>query len=126
MGRSFGFLVLIVVVAIGGYIYTRQAQSVSAVGMGKNPETAVDVISVRNDLFAMANAEKRYFALNSKYASIDELRSNGDINIPSREHYSYSVQSTENSFNIIARYTGSDPGAPKRITINDKMALTTD
>jgi pectate lyase len=124
MGRSFGFIALIIVVGIGGYIYTRQAHSVSAIG--KNPETAVDVIAVRNDLFAIANAEKRYYALNSKYASVAELRSNGDINIPSREHYSYTVESTDNTFNIVARYTGSDSAAPKRISINDRMALTTE
>jgi hypothetical protein len=123
MGRSFGFIVLIVVVGIGGYIYTRQAQSVSAVG--SSPETAVDVLSVRNDLFAMANAERRYFALNSKYASIDELRSNGDINIPTREHYFYSIQTGDSSFKIVAAYHGSDTAAPKRITIDDKMALIT-
>jgi hypothetical protein len=123
MGRSFGFIALIVVVAIGGYIYTRQAQSVSAVG--STPETALDVISVRNDLFAMANAEKRYYAINSKYASIDELRSNGDINIPTREHYSYSIQTSDSGFKIVAAYNGSDAQAPKRITIDDTMALTT-
>src|SRR6266446_9538353 len=109
MGRSFGFIMLIVVVAIGGYVYTRQAQSVSA--LGGNPKTAVDVTAVRNDLLAMANAERRYFALNSKYASREELRANGDINIPSRANYSYSIQSGESTFKIVAAYTGSDPAA---------------
>jgi hypothetical protein len=123
MGRSLGFVLLIIVVAAGGYIYTRQAESVSA--GGATPNTVIDVTAVRNDLLGIANAERRYFASNGKYSSLEELRTSGDTPIPTRANYSYSVQITDATFKAIANYSGSDPKAPKRITIDETMALTT-
>jgi len=124
MGRSFGFLMLLIVVGVGGYLYSRQAQSVTAIG--SNPITAVEVSGVHNDLIALANAERRYFALNSKYASIEELRSNGDVLIPIRENFSYTAQTSDNGFKIVAAYSGSDPKAPKRIIMDQSMMMTTE
>ena len=123
--RALGFIVVILAVAIGGYLYMRQAQSVTT-AVGSNPNTAIEVTGVRNDLLALANAERRYFATNNKYASLDELRSNGDIPIPTRPNYSYSAQATNTGFKIVAVYSGPDPKAPKRITIDETMAMTND
>ena len=123
MGRSFGFIMVIIVVGIGGYLYTRQAQSLTAIGA--NPTTAIDVTAARNDLLALANAERRYWASNAKYAALDELQKNGDTHVPRRPNYSYSAQATETSFKIIAVYSGPDPKAPKRITVDETMAITT-
>src|SRR5437899_8155664 len=102
MGRALGFIVLVIVVALGGYLYMRQARSVTSVG--SNPETTINVTAVRNDLLAIANAERRYFASNGKYVSLDDLRTGGDITIPTRPNYSYSAQTTETTFKIIAVY----------------------
>jgi len=120
MGRSVGFLMLIIVVAIGGYLYTRQAQSVTTVG--GNPETTIDVTAVRNDLLAIAGAERNYFASNGKYATLEELR--GDIKVQNRLNYSYSVQTSDTGFKISADYSGPDPKAPKHFTIDETMAIT--
>jgi len=125
MGRAFGFISLIIVVAIGGYLYTKQVQSVTSVG-GSTPTTTIDVTAVRNDLLALANAERQNFASNGKYASLDELQSNGVIRIPSRPNYSYSAETGENNFKIVAAYSGPDPKAPKRIAIDETMAITND
>ena len=123
-GRAFGFILVVTVVAMGGYLYTKQAKSVTSVG--SNPQTTVEVTGVRNDLLAIANAERRYFASNGKYVSLDELRTGGDISVPARPNYSYSAQTTESTFKIIAVYSGPDAKAPKRITVDETMALTTD
>src|SRR6266581_7825357 len=123
MGRAFGFISLIVVVAIGGYLYTKQVQSVTTTG-GSTPTTTIDVTAVRNDLLALANAERQNFASNGKYASLDELQSNGVIRVPSRPNYSYSAETGENNFKIVAAYSGPDPKAPKRIAIDETMAIT--
>ena len=124
MGRAFGFILVVTVVAMGGYLYTKQAKSVTSVG--SNPQTTVEVTGVRNDLLAIANAERRYFASNGKYISLDELRTAGDISVPARPNYSYSAQTTESTFKIIAVYSGPDAKAPKRITVDETMAITTD
>src|SRR5882762_6910319 len=102
MGRSLGFIMVVIVAAVGGYLYTRQATSLTQVG--SNPQTTIDVTAVRNDLLAMANAERRYFASNGKYATLEDLRTNGDISIPTRPNYSYSVQPADATFKIIATY----------------------
>ena len=124
MGRAFGFILVVTVVAMGGYLYTKQAKSVTSVG--SNPQTTVEVTGVRNDLLAIANAERRYFASNGKYVSLDELRTGGDISVPARPNYTYSAQTTESTFKIIAVYSGPDAKAPKRITVDETMAITTD
>ncbi|HET9217016.1 MAG TPA: hypothetical protein VFR18_08560 [Terriglobia bacterium] len=124
MGRIFGLISVIVVVGIGGYIYTRQVQSVTSVGT--NPETTVDMIAVRNDLMAIANAQRRYWATNARYASLDELRTDGDIEVPSRDDFVYSIETSAAGFNIVAIYSGTDPDAPRRISINEAMTMRTE
>ena len=124
MGRAFGLIAVMIVVAIGGYVYTREAQTVTTVGT--TPKTTVDVIGVRNDLMALANAERRYWVTNSRYASLEELRTNGDIEIPGRDNYIYSAETSDSGFRIIASYSGPDPKAPKRISVDESMAMTTE
>jgi hypothetical protein len=124
MGRAFGFIVLVMAVAAGAYVYTRQVQSVTKVG--SNPQTTIDVTAVRNDLLALANAERQYFASNGKYASLDELRTGGGINIPSRANYSYSAETTGTTFKIVAVYSGPDTRAPKRLTVDENMTVRTE
>jgi len=124
MTRTFGLISVVIVVGIGGYLYTRQTQSVTAIG--SNPETTVDVVAVRNDLMAIANAERRYWATNARYASLDELRTGGDIEVPRRDNFNYSVETSDTGFWIVASYSGSDPDAPKRISVNEAMTMTTE
>jgi hypothetical protein len=122
MGRAFGFIAVVMTVAIGGYIYTQQAQSVTSIG--SNPQTTVDVIGVRNDLMAIANAERQYWATNSRYASLEELQTDGMIQIGSRDGYSYSAEVSDIEFKIIATYSGSGPDAPNQISVNEAMILS--
>ena len=115
---------LIVTLGIALYLYMKQAQPLTTIG--SNPQTTVAVTAVRNDLVAIANAERNSFASNGKYISLDELRTGGDITIPTRPDYSYSAELTENSFKIVAAYSGPDPKAPKHITVDQTMAITTE
>jgi hypothetical protein len=113
---------LVVVVGIAGYLYMKQAAPVTTIG--SNPQTTVEMTAVRNDLLALANAERQYFASHGKYVSLGELRTDGGIAIPTRPNFSFSAETTESTFKISAVYTGPDPKAPKRLTINENMALT--
>ena len=124
MGRSLGFIGIIAVVAIGGYVYVGQIHEISP--NGATPKTTVNVIGVHNDLMAIANAEKRYWVTHAKYAQLEELGSNGDIVVPSRSDFAYNAVAGDNNFTITATYTGEDPKAPRRITIDEKMVLTSE
>jgi hypothetical protein len=124
MGRTFGFIAVLIVVGIVGYLYMQQVQTVTPGGIV--PQTTIDVTGVRNDLMAMANAERRYWASNTRYASLEELGANGDIEIPTRAHYSYSIDAGETNFKITATYSGPDPKAPQRLSVDETMTLRTE
>lgn len=125
MGRVFGFLTLIIVVAVGAYIYMRQTQSVMTAGTS-TPTATVDLISVKNDLLAIAQAERSHGALHGGFVSIDELRSQGDLSMPrnNRGPYSYSAEVSAAEFHIVATYSGADPGMPRTISIDQSMQIS--
>src|SRR5437016_11857150 len=124
MGRGFGLIAGLIVVAIGGYLYSKQVQTVTPAGF--SPSSRIDVVGVRNDLTAIANAERRYWVTNAKYASLDDLRRSGDIHVPSRPNFTYSAEAGNTSFKIVATYSGPDPKTPKRISVDETMVVKTD
>src|SRR4051794_33108820 len=111
MSRSFGFIALILVAGVVAYLYMKNTVAVSPDEGGKaTPQATIDIVGVKNDLNAIAQAERRYWSSNSKYVSIDDLRSNGDISMAKngRGQYEYSAVYGENNFRITATYMG-DP-----------------
>src|SRR5262245_39968076 len=124
MSRSFGFVSLLIVLAAGWYFYSGQLRSLTPGGV--TPGSAVDIIGVRNDLTSMARAERRYWTINGKYASMEDLRRNGDIHVPVRETYTYSIDASDTSFKIVATYSGPDPKAPRRISVDETMTVKTE
>ena len=126
MGRAFGFLGLLIVLAVGMWLYTRQAKSVMPAGAG-NVRAVVDTVGVQNDLLAIANAERSQFALEGKYLPLDELRSKGVINLPTgRGGYTYSVDVGSDAFRAVATYSGPPGTAPQTITIDQTMEIHTE
>lgn len=127
MGRAFGFLTLIIVVAVGAYIYMRQTQGTMAAGTS-SPTATVDLIGVRNDLLAIAQAERSHAALQGgAYVSIDVLRSQGELTMErtNRGPYQYSAEVTDSSFRVVATYSGPEnSGMPQTISIDQTMQIT--
>lgn len=125
MGRVFGFISLIIVVAVGAYIYMRQTQSVMTAGTS-TPTATVDLVGVKNDLLAIAQAERSHAAQQGNFVSIDELRSQGDLAMSrdNRGPYTYSAEISGGSFRIVATYSGPDPGMPKTISIDQSMQIS--
>ncbi|MGZ4854798.1 MAG: hypothetical protein ACXV5R_06900 [Candidatus Angelobacter sp.] len=126
MGRAFGFLTLIVVVAAGAYIYMRQTQSVMSAGTS-SPTATVDLIGVRNDLLAIAQAERSHAATQGSYVSIDALRAQGDLTMTrdNRGPYNYSAELSDSSFRIVATYSGPESsGMPQTISVDQTMQVS--
>src|SRR5215510_5464595 len=121
MGRSFGLIAVLVVLAIGGFLYSRQIQTLTP--NGATPQSTVDVVAVRNDLITIANAERTYWVTNSKYGSLEDLLKDGAIHRTSRPDFAYSAETHDTGFKIVATYSGPDPKAPKRLSIDETMAL---
>src|SRR5436309_15953785 len=109
MGRAFGFIGLIIVVGIGAYIYMRQTQGVMSAGTS-NPTTTVDLIGVRNDLLAIAQAERSHAAIQRALVSIDVLCSHGELPMErnNRGPYSYPAEIGEAGFRIGASDSGPE------------------
>jgi len=126
MGRAFGFLSLIVVVAVGAYIYMRQTQGAMTAGTS-SPTATVDLIGVRNDLLAIAQAERSHAASQGAFVSIEALRSQGELTMErnNRGPYNYVADVSDSSFRIIATYSGPEnSGMPKTISIDQTMQIS--
>jgi hypothetical protein len=123
--RAFSFIALLAVLAAGSWYYMRQTQTVMS-RSSATPAATVDLIGVRNDLLAIAQAERSHGAMNGSYVSLEELRSNGDLAMQrtSRGPYSYSADVSDGSFRIIATYGGSDPALPHSLSIDQTMEIT--
>ena len=126
MGRAFGFLSLIVVVAVGAYIYMRQTQGVMTAGTN-SPTATVDLIGVRNDLLAIAQAERSHAASQGAFVSIEALRSQGELTMErnNRGPYNYTAEVSDSSFRIVATYSGPEnSGMPKTLSIDQTMQIS--
>lgn len=126
MGRAFGFISLIIVVGIGAYIYMRQTKSVTSAG-GSNPTATVDLIGVRNDLLAIAQAERSHQAEQGSYVSIETLRSRNELVMTrdNRGPYNYSAEITDSSFRIVATYAGpAGSGMPQTLSVDQTMQVS--
>jgi hypothetical protein len=129
MGRLFSFLGLFAAVAAGAYLYSHQAQSILSSTNTSAPGATVNVIGIQNDLLALANAERRHFAQEGKYVSLDELSSSGDISwkANSRGPCAYNASVAETSFRITATCSGqAAPGTPRTFSIDETMQTHSD
>jgi hypothetical protein len=126
MGKAFSFVVLLAVLAVGSWFYMRQTQDVMSAGTA-TPTATVDLVGVRNDLLAIAQAERSHAAIKGSYVSLDELRSEGDLTMQRdrRGPYTYSAEVTDTSFRIVATYSGPEnSGLPKSLTIDQTMQVS--
>jgi len=126
MKGLFGFAGLLIVLCVGFYFYFKESTSFGPAGTPTNPRAAIDITGVQNDLVAIASAERRRFASDSHYVSLDDLISNGDVSMRSKQRgpYQYSSDVSENSFRITATYNGEPvEGAPRSIWIDESMQI---
>lgn len=125
MGRAFSFLTLLAVLVVGAWFYMRQTQTVMSAGSA-NPTATVDLMGVRNDLLAMAQAERSHAAMKGTFVSLEQLRSDGDLTMErtSRGAYAYSADVTDSSFHIVATWTGAEnAGMPHTLSIDQTMEI---
>jgi hypothetical protein len=126
MSRAFSFVALLAVLLVGAWFYMRQTQSTMA-GRTSNPTATVDLMGVRSDLLAMAQAERSHAALDGGFVSLDELRAHGDLTMTRdrRGPYTYSAEVSEGSFRIVATYSGPEgSGMPKSLSIDQTMEIS--
>lgn len=123
MGRTLGFLTLLVGMGVGIYLYAKQAQTSSAAVGANNPRAAVNITGVRTDLMNIAQAERGYFASEGKYASLDELISSRSITVArQRPPYTYEIETSGTGFRVVATRSGDDAsGTPAQLSVDQDM-----
>jgi hypothetical protein len=117
MRSTLGLVSILVTAAlgIGGYLFFLKQASP---GPGMVATQAISTTGVQNDLVSIAQAERMYFTQNGSYADLSTLESSGTMNIArtGRDGYTYSVDSSGNSFTVTARYTAPPPEMPAGVS----------
>lgn len=127
MGRCLSLTTVLIVMAVGAYIYMRQAES-ATVGGASSPAGTVDLVGIKHDLMAIAQAERMHNGLHGGYVSLDELRSSGDLSMPrnNRGPYNYTVDVSSTGFTATATYAGGGetPLGPRTISVDQTMEIS--
>jgi hypothetical protein len=98
--RSVGSLVgLLVIALIAGLIYKNYIEKVQSTS-GATPVQTINIVGVKNDLLAIAQAERAYQAEHGAYASLSDLISSGALTMTSssRDGYTYDVDVSGGGF----------------------------
>lgn len=116
-------LLIVAVIAFGIYQFYMAPRGKSE-GVGSMVH-AISAAGVKNDLLAIAQAERAYQAEHGNYATLDELRSSGALTTTSRarEGYTYSAEVTASGFVVTARYTGPATAAGQNFTVDQTMEI---
>ena len=127
MGRVFGFLSLVLGLAVGMYFYSRQVQSSAAAGGAATPQTTINITGVKTDLMSIAAAERQYYASEGKYTSLDELISTHYVSVArQRPPYAYAVEIGSGGFRVVATRSGNDTsGTPAQLSVDETMEFRT-
>lgn len=122
MLRSLGILATLIAMAVVLYLYAKQAQTIAGTVPGGSLRFAPMVTGVKDDLIAIANAERAYQAQAGRYASLEELTDGQSTTIRrERPPYSYSVEARETGFHVTA--TRSRPGGSSELSIDETMEI---
>ena len=118
---------LVIVVAVGLVIYKSYFTQLQASGAEAGaPTRTVDVVGVKNDLLAIAQAERAYQAQHDgSVASLSELTSSGAMALakPGRDGYIYEVESSGNSYHVVAHCpSATSPGCTSYV-VDDAMEV---
>jgi hypothetical protein len=120
-----GILGLVIVMAIIWFVV--KSQFTQGPMAGQPPKEVIDVVGVKSDLLAIAQAERMYLASHGSYVSVDELQQDGSITFSgaNRRGYNYTAEVDDGQhFKITA--TPSDPAKAHwpTLSIDESMQVT--
>jgi hypothetical protein len=100
MGSIVGLLMVAAIALLAYKFYFSQSRSSGTA----TPMKTINVVGVKNDLVAIAQAERAYQVEHSSYASMDELVSSGAMNMAKRgrDGYTYEIETSSEGFHVVA------------------------
>jgi hypothetical protein len=111
-------LLLVLAIAFGiYYVYFKGSTDSSQAVM--HPAETISLTGVKNDLIAIAQAERIYNAQNGSYGSLEQLTSSGSLSTAQtgRDGYTYSIETSASGFTVTARCPVA-PGALEYPTLS--------
>lgn len=108
-------ILIVAAISLGIYAYSlKQAEPAKGMVVTQN----ISLVGVKNDLVAIAQAERLYYTQNGSYADLPTLSSSGTMNITrtNRDGYTYSVEPSGNTFTVTATYTAPPVDNPMHVT----------
>jgi|SRR5580704_9625747 hypothetical protein len=111
MRAVFGFLSLLLSVAIGLGIYYMYLKQATPSTPGSVATQAISTTGVEMDLNAIAQAERGYYAQNGSYGTLDQLTTSGALTMTrtGRDGYAYTVEAAAGGFNATAKWSPETP-----------------
>lgn len=109
MRSLLGLLVVALIVALAYKYYFSKLQSQET----GTPAQTISSVGVKNDLLAIAQAERAFQAEHGSYASLAELKSSGAMTMvqSGRDGYTYDVETSSSGFRVVAHCPAStSPG----------------
>ena len=116
---------LVIVVAIIWYVV--KSQYSPGPGSTQPPAETINVVGVKSDLLAIAQAERMYMASHGSYGSVDELQQDGSITFSgtNRRGYSYTAEVDDGQhFRITARPSDPAKASWPTLAIDETMQIT--
>lgn len=108
--RSLAGILVVALISVMAYrMYFSKVQS-SETG---TPAQTISVVGVKNDLIAIAQAERAYQAEHGSYGSLEELKAAGAMTMlrDGRDGYSYDVETTPSGFHVLGKCSpATNPG----------------
>ncbi len=125
MRAALGILGLVIALAIAIFLFKTEF-STGPTG-GAPPKQVIDTTGVRNDLIAIAQAERLYQANHGNYASIDQLQQDGGIAFSgaNRRGYNYVAQVDGEHFHVTASPADPSKQGWPTYTVDETMQITT-
>jgi hypothetical protein len=122
--RSAGVIVGMVLALGGGYFAFQK--SVTSAPTQAPPLEQIDVVSIRQTLLAMGQAERQYLIAHGSYATIDQLAQEGLLPGGSTQRgYIFSAQvSGGDAFTITARPIDVNKISWPTLTVRENMQVT--
>jgi len=111
MRAVLGIAAVLVAAAIMLFVYKNSLTQSQAAGAA-TPRQTIDVVGVKNDLLAIAQAERAYQVEHGSVGSLDELVSSGAMSMKKfgRDGYTYDVESSGDGFRVTAHCPSSLAG----------------
>jgi hypothetical protein len=125
MKAAAGILGLVITLAIVWFVM--KSEFTHGPAGGQSPKEVIDVVGVKSDLLAIAQAERMYLASHGSYVSVDELQQDGSILFSgeNRRGYSYTAEVDDGQhFKITARPTDPAKANWPSLSIDELMQVT--